>query len=653
MDRQQIDSLHEQASDHYVRGEYRKALDVWKQVLDLDPQDEKAQEGVRLSSLLEDGEVGEPTHSTESLHRRLEEVEMRLETGDLHGALRSAELLRSEWPDDPEVLSALARAYLAAGDADHAAEATSQLLSLNPEYAEAAKLLEECRHVAPPESELGVVVLREGGASESASPAAQLPVEPSEASFPGFESHSFRPTGAVAVEEKGLAVASLPAEEKRLDPVAHAPADPAANVLKQRVQDLLGQARAAAGQGRKDDAFGLLSRLLILDEQNKEALALEEQLRHEAGEATRNIDDRLNEGIQCLEQGQIEEARQLFLQVLEISPDHREALDYLEKADARLAARVRQQSKKEDGRSGEPAPPVRGHVWQPRAAEAEAAPVETSRPTDPLVPGDHPVAAAPEAEVEARKEALTRTPSRRVLLLALSGLGGALVLAGVFLTRSHWGQPAHPAVSAAQGAATGKSAASSSKPKPQAPATAQTATAAASLTPEERVRNVAETMNRAGAAFDARNYDAAVVAYNEVLVLDPANEEARKKLLEAGDLYRKDKTEIDKLERAQKTFAAGEYESALRLFYRLPDGLVDPAVLNRYRVNGWYNLGVVALRAADCNQAMNQFAEALAIDATDAGVRKARELAEKCQGQRKDRSYYNTVENLPFRNLED
>ena len=52
-----IKSLHQEASSHYLRGEFGQALELWRSVIELNPEDERAKEGVRLCELLVDEEV--------------------------------------------------------------------------------------------------------------------------------------------------------------------------------------------------------------------------------------------------------------------------------------------------------------------------------------------------------------------------------------------------------------------------------------------------------------------------------------------------------------------------------------------------------------------------------------------------------------------
>ena len=50
MDR--TDDLHQQASARYLQGDFDSALGLWRELLNLDPGDQRALEGVRLCELL-------------------------------------------------------------------------------------------------------------------------------------------------------------------------------------------------------------------------------------------------------------------------------------------------------------------------------------------------------------------------------------------------------------------------------------------------------------------------------------------------------------------------------------------------------------------------------------------------------------------------
>ncbi len=695
MDPRQVASLHEKASEHYVRGEYAEAVAAWKQLLLVDPHDEKAQEGVRMSSLLADStdelpDFPAPTfpedepREPDGLMTRLHEVELRIEAGDFHGAIRSAEELCAEHADDPDVLSTLAQAYAAAGDSERAAETTAKLLSLDPAYAEAAKLLEECRQVSPPQSTLGMVVLRDGREGE---PEALLPGEADLLAEPRLappapvaeqaargRANEYRPPPKdhSSRREAGPGGPDAPAEAQRESvPSKPAPApqgesrseDPAAAALKQRVSELWVLAKGAAAKGEDDEALGLLSRLLILDERNQDAMALEEEVRARVENEARKIQEWVEEGARCFDEGRIEEARQLFLKTLERAPTHREALVFLERVDHQLSKHRETTPAVSASRGaaelGEPASTPSAAVAVPQSGTPEPEPFDLEPGADYGDLGSEPQAAQP-AQVHAPAAPSRRSrfhlPGRRAMLLGAAGIG---LLTGCAVLAWWLSRPGDsPAAEASVAAPRGRSAPAAGNVRPDRLPGPKSKSTGEPVTPpragaDDAAKRVVDEMARGERAMAAGRYDAAILAFDSVLGVQPDHEEARRRLLDAGEAYRRGKADTEQFGKARRAFETGEYESALRMFYRLPEGTVDASRLGLCKAAGWYNLGLIALRAADCGQAVSHFAEAAALLPADPEVRRARTLAAACQSRRKDRAYYDIVESLPFRDLSD
>ena len=103
----------------------------------------------------------------------------------------------------------------------------------------------------------------------------------------------------------------------------------------------------------------------------------------------------------------------------------------------------------------------------------------------------------------------------------------------------------------------------------------------------------------------------------------------------------------EQLIRGRNALEDGDYVSALRILYRLPD-TVDQMQAAEYKVIGWYNLGLIELKAADCKGAVEHFDEALAIAPNDAHLRKMRNLAGSYIDRAKDSKFYREVEVLDF-----
>ena len=172
------------------------------------------------------------------------------------------------------------------------------------------------------------------------------------------------------------------------------------------------------------------------------------------------------------------------------------------------------------------------------------------------------------------------------------------------------------------------------------------------VSPTEKAERIAGYFAQGEAALARRDYQAAIVAFDEIARIDPENVAVRGKILAAGEEYKKYRADAEKLEKAKELFAEGEYQSALRMIYRLPEGMLQPDLWERYKVAGWYNLGLVALRGANCTEAIAHLNEARSLAPADPEVKAARELADRCRAQSSDRSFYNRADSLPFRALD-
>ena len=118
---------------------------------------------------------------------------------------------------------------------------------------------------------------------------------------------------------------------------------------------------------------------------------------------------------------------------------------------------------------------------------------------------------------------------------------------------------------------------------------------------------------------------------------DPTYLEATERLEAATEGYKRQQETEKQWLAASALFRDGEYRSAMKMFYRLePTNAEAAARLERYKLNGWYNMAVLALRSGDCDLARSHLAEAAQIDPRDADVLTAQALCDSCDaGPRK------------------
>jgi tetratricopeptide (TPR) repeat protein len=182
--------------------------------------------------------------------------------------------------------------------------------------------------------------------------------------------------------------------------------------------------------------------------------------------------------------------------------------------------------------------------------------------------------------------------------------------------------------------------------KPAVAAPARVAT----VDPEVRARGIASGLATGQSLMTSSDFGGAVVAFNQVLALDPENAMAKAGIAEAGVHYKASKAERDAISNIRFAFRDGEFTSGLRLAYRLPPS-VSTSFTDGVKVAGWYNLAVVALRAGDCRGALSNLDEALEIAPLDAEAKQLREFASRYAELVKDREFLDRVEALAFRPL--
>ena len=556
-DTDRIKQLHEQASEHYLNGDYHGALQAWRDVLDLDPSNEEALGGMRLAEQFVPPDVEPVAAAAPALEDDLD-LGLKVLDGTAHPAVVPHEIMDGSVDLQPDLLN------------------------------EESSVAEE---------------VPEGWDVPEATPAAE-------------ESFGLEPLSASS-------------------PSPAAPASAAAGELKRRVADLLNEAKAKADAGERDEALAILARLGILDEDNPEAEALRLKVEAAGASDLDKIEQAIIEGVAALEANQLDDAERYFREALALSPEHREAKHYLEKVEQRrgtggddlLGGLEGESAPAEDAvqRATAPEPASVKPVPMPKAPRAPAAAL-------PELP-DAPVAAS------GRRIAL---PPPKVLMMGAVGvlvlIGAAMTLPRLFGGSTPKFTPPNPAAVAPR--AVRAPAKPVAKPVPP--------TRVIPTDPAELAKAIAAGLATGQARMDANDPAAAIIAFNDVLAMDPANATAKAGISTAGEQYKATKAERDTLNTIKLAFRDGEFSSALRLAYRLPP-TVSKSYSDGVKVAGWYNLAIVALRAGDCREAMTHLDEALDVDGSDAEVKALREFASRYADAVKDRAFLDRVEALSFR----
>lgn len=559
----ELDSLHQRASAHYLQGNAEDALAAWEQLLKLAPQDERAIEGIRLCR-----------HALRA-----------------HGG-----------QDADDELSPLAAAF---AELDH---------KLN--LARAESPAPPCPSSNSAEPGMDLAWSLEDDSTGDAPPADAASPAPSTTplAMTGWEWDADADATLAAAEEgpARIEVAASPAEAPA--PAVEVPAAEvernAALELRRRANELLAHALAAMEAGSPDEALRTLDRVLILDETNDAARSLKEKIAEAQGREAL-IAAPSDRSARTAPSGSA--ARQSSSKEIDLGPGDEQTLALDRPAPAVVSA-VDPAAAPKLPESSPEGPRAKGELGQARPAVADK---PASRKWPSL--------------------AIAWRVDRRSwpVIAAVVAVGSGAIL--YYLSGVGTGPSAPPREEGRIPA--GARAAVPSSPEPCAEAVEE-----APATPDPQT-----LFERANAAFAAEDYSAAIVGYNAVLKVDPAHAAASSRLKEAGERYREIRETQERWDQARKAFDAADYREALRLFYRLPQDK-SPELVARYKVNGWYNLGVQALRSGDCKEALTNFEDARAIQQSDEGLADVLRLAHTCSRDAESRQLPIT---LPLRSLDD
>lgn len=166
--------------------------------------------------------------------------------------------------------------------------------------------------------------------------------------------------------------------------------------------------------------------------------------------------------------------------------------------------------------------------------------------------------------------------------------------------------------------------------------------------------DLATLLERGNKAFAAGEYSTAIVAFNAVLKQQPNHFEANDRMQVATEGYRRQQETQQQWIAATSLFRDGEYRSAMQMFYRLPENSDEDRVrLERYTENGWYNMGLLALRSGQCALARGHFEEAAQVDPEDADIAMALALCDTYEGGTRRNGFQRAVAAMSIRGLDD
>jgi len=645
-DREFVNQLHTQAEETLRAGDVQGARQIWEAILQLDPHDAKA------TQALESSAGGVPATA-----RTSPAVEQAGSRGP--GArVVTPELITAE----PEMDLDLDLAMATGPVTDFAADSSVP--------------------VSFPTSE-----------GRSSVPVTTLEVDP-QRTMEGDTTGALPSTNAVGALVG--AAEDLESMAARLDPErtqAQAPAGSAEATL------LVSRARQSLAAGRFDEAIDFASRALVIDDSLLSATRVLDGARAEMDRQSGAVERALSEAVSEIEAGRAATAIPLLEQVLVSMPRHAEAEQYLERAQAELAkgvevpvdhgedidvlsaiplVHVSQSNKAEpaseasessvgEGIGLKPPPPpppspmslsgVTGEPLPPPAALAGAMPATAGV----RAPGDWKV-----ARQRAKATGSRRLPSALLVVLVVCVLGAATWY--VVRGRLQAAPPEQPQVAQRADPKESEPArpAATQAPKPDSSAAAgEEAAPGASPAVEQRAEarpesrrgdrytkaDVPRLVARADQLLAAGRAKEAVQLLQRAQVADPGNFELIEKIDRAQKALSVRRQAAERLEAGRAAFRQGQYEEALRVFYRVPEEY-RPAKLDRWMANSWYNLGVRALKAGSIAEAIGFLSDGLEISPGDPDAVKHREVARRYRRRPVDDAYRIYVSNIELRSLE-
>ena len=593
MDPKLVEKLHEKASNAYLQGDVEGALAAWQELLEADPTDERAREGVELcermtgcesGSVVTTGQspfaVGSPSEtpevceSTEDLDQDLgDPLDELLEMG---AAPAPPKARSTGIPDTPPVVDQ--------GGVLDLSDLRDDVDSSDEDGGFDIDALLSSPAGNAPTPIAGAIPSSLFDDDAFSDPATER-AEPETTWHFGVGPETPEPIPPEPEDEIGFASPEEPVEEMVEEPADGPFVDPppelgaedvSAASLHRRASELLATALAEMERGNRELALTTLDRLLILDDTNEAAISLKQKLSAE-----------------IRDDGADPAATDVAFDRVEIEDDDQDLLELNHEVPepAEEPARVTAMPFSEE------LPSLEGTPAEP----AEVAP-RGKRFTLPAIPGSKKI----------------WIPAAAVIVLGL----GFVLWNTLFGSGDGGAENGLPTARVVEHSGGGGPNADPNTNVPEAVVIAEPV-----KTVEEQL---AEVLQQADAALAEAEYAAAVVAFNAALQLDPDSTEIRGRLDAAGESYRIQQVKQERWNKAVRDFDQGNYRAALAYFYRLPDNEHTDSV-DRYIRNGWYNLGVTALMNRECGEALDHFGEARRLDSGDPGVLEAADLAVRCR----------------------
>ncbi|MDX1632122.1 MAG: hypothetical protein R3234_09685 [Thermoanaerobaculia bacterium] len=446
---------------------------------------------------------------------------------------------------------------------------------------------------------------------------------------------------AVAAEEPGEEpVERAPEEEAEASPAAPSDEDP-------RIAELLAEGQESYEKGEFQEAIDAWSRIFLIDIDHQEAARRIEEARENKAEEDRRVEEAYHEALSHVEAREMEEAEAKLRDVLEMSPNHVAASEYLEKLGK---GELAPEDVTEEA-AGEAAPAA--PLMEPEEEGGDVLKEEIMVPPEPDLAPEEPVRPTPE---ETPEEAPS---SRKNLILVAAGILVTVLAVGGFLwfrsgslfpNTESAETPASPSPAetttpierATELFEEGKTGVAIAQLKRLPPASPHYEEAQALLSEWETGEEEAgEELSPEAAArreellAEARNLQSegrhleAIEHLREAGTIEPLGDEGRSLLQESEEA-------ILPLEPLIDLVRAGEYDRALRdLWLQREENPNDP-VVTELIADSYFNLGVRSLQQGRPVEAKEHFSEVLNVTPEDQVAERLFEFADTYEERNRD-----------------
>lgn len=434
-----------------------------------------------------------------------------------------------------------------------------------------------------------------------------------------------------------------------------------------KVENFINDGKKLIGEGKFQDAIDILTRVFILDEENKQALVLIDEAKVKLQELEQKVNLILNEAISAYDSQDYEKSKELLNKVLELFPGHREADFYLKEIESK-SQNVGFQLEQNDGVSagfqleqdsftfnstGDTTEDLSSLVSGTIKAESK----ETISPPQPIFT-PKPVQPSVKDKVAKPKKDLKQLPIKMIvgIVVALILVGGAF-----FVIPMMWNKFFTPKQTAMVIPTPPKK-----EPKKEIESQSPQQLTGQTQTPTKTLNDI---LIEANSAMQERKFEKAVNLYTMAESMDKINWEIKNKLESAKIALAKQQEEEAKVqkfvsdyEKAVKYFKSAEYGEAVRVSWRLiypkeqeifavQMGKADS--IKKIIRNGYFNWAIKDLKAGNPLVAKRNLQDLLDFDPKDSQARDLLNLATKYSKGALDDDYRQKVQQLSYRTIDE